>query len=404
MDPDTTESQSGSPPQPDRGFDLESRLEARQRHGLRRELEPAADVSARTRIGGESQLVFAANNYLGLATDSRVQQAAASAAHAVGTGSGASRLITGDTELHRELEGDLAAIKHTDRTLLFSSGYAANVGTIAALDPDVIFSDELNHASIIDGCRLSDAETVVYDHCDAESLATELHTRAETAADDEQWLIATDTVFSMDGDVAPLAAICDLAERYGAWVLVDEAHATGLYENGGGLVQREGLSDRIDVQIGTLSKALASQGGYVAGSETLIEYLVNEARSFVFSTGLAPPAVGASKAALRIARDGECRKSLWENVETLRDGLESMGYRVLGETQVLPVLVGDRADAIALDERLREQGIVAPVIRPPTVPDGTSRIRVAPMATHTEANIDRCLTAFETVGTNLELI
>ncbi|ELZ95840.1 8-amino-7-oxononanoate synthase [Haloferax mucosum ATCC BAA-1512] len=399
MDSDTTETSTR-----DHGFDLEADLETRERYGLRRTLEPAADVSARTRIDSRERYVFAANNYLGLATDPRVQRAASEAARAVGTGSGASRLITGDTELHRELEDDLAAVKHTDRTLLFSSGYAANVGTIAALDPDVIFSDELNHASIIDGCRLAAAETVVYDHCDAASLAVKLRSRSMDAADDERWLIVTDTVFSMDGDVAPLAAICDLAAQYGAWTLVDEAHATGLYEDGGGIVQRDGLSDSIDVQVGTLSKALASQGGYVAGSDTLVEYLVNEARSFVFSTGLAPPAVGASRTALQIARDGARRASLWENVETLREGLDSVGYRVLGETNVLPVLLGERVDAIELDRRLREQDIVAPVIRPPTVPDGTSRIRVAPMATHSDAAIERCLSAFETAGRDLGLI
>jgi 8-amino-7-oxononanoate synthase len=398
----------------DRGFDPATRLAARERRGLRRDLRPVERVAARTRraedpggaapaFGGEERLVFAANDYLGLASDERVSEAAARAAREVGTGAGASRLVTGDTGLHRELERDLAASKGTDRALVFSSGYAANVGTIAALDPDVVFSDELNHASIVDGCRLSGAETAVYDHADADALAAAMDRRA-AATSDERWLVVTDSVFSMDGDVAPLAEICDAAEAHGAWVMVDEAHATGLYDGGGGIVQREGLGERVHVQLGTLSKALAAQGGFVAGSEALIEHLLNAARSFVFSTGLAPPAVGAAREALAIARDGDRRSRLWENAARLREGLESQGYRVLGETQILPILVGDGETALALADRLEERGIVAPAIRPPTVPEGTSRIRVAPQATHTESEIDRCLSVFRTAGRHLGVV
>jgi len=208
----------------------------------------------------------------------------------------------------------------------------------------------------------------------------------------------------MDGDIAPLAQLCDVAERYGAWVMVDEAHATGVFgETGGGVVQREGLSDRVDVQLGTLSKALAAQGGYVAGDETLIETLLNAARPFVFSTGLAPPAAGAAREALRIAREGERRDRLWTVVADLRDGLESAGFEVLGQSHILPVLVGDRADALALERAVRDRGIVAPAIRPPTVPEGESRLRVAPMATHTDAEIDRCLAAFRAAGEEVGL-
>ncbi|RYJ08499.1 8-amino-7-oxononanoate synthase [Halogeometricum borinquense] len=397
----------------DFGFDPAARLAERDQQGLRRTLQPVEHVAARSRMasdpGGEKprygaeQIVFAANNYLGLTQDERVVRAAREAAEAVGTGAGASRLVTGDTGLHRGLERDLADAKGTERALLFSSGYAANVGTIGALDPDVVFSDALNHASIIDGCRLSDAETVVYDHCDADSLAAAMADRSRSSTPNDSWLIVTDSVFSMDGDVAPLADICDVAERYGAWVMVDEAHATGLYD-GGGIVQREGLSDRVHVQMGTLSKALASQGGYVAGSTALVEQLANAARSFVFSTGLAPPAVGAAREALRIAREEKRHEQLWDRVSRLRSGLEALGYDVLGTTQILPVVIGDRSDAVALAERLRERGIVAPAIRPPTVPEGTSRIRVSPMATHTEADIDRCLDAFEAAGQELDLL
>ncbi|AFZ73383.1 aminotransferase class I/II-fold pyridoxal phosphate-dependent enzyme [Natronobacterium gregoryi] len=392
------------------GFDLRRRLEARDRNGLRRDLEPAERVASRTRFapdprgrGGavdfdEPALVFASNNYLGLARDRRVQRAAERAIHGVGTGAGASRLVTGDTSLHRALERDLAACKRTERALVFSSGYAANVGTIAALEPDRLFSDALNHASIIDGCRLADAETVVYDHCDPDDLAAKCDSAATEAAPDEQWLIVTDSVFSMDGDVAPLEALCEIAETYGAWLMVDEAHATGLFDDGGGVVQREGLSDRVDVQMGTLSKALASQGGYVAGSEPLVEHLLNDARSFVYSTGLAPPAVGAAREALRIAREEDRADRLWETVERLREGLETAGYVVLGESHVLPVLVGDRELAVELAGRVRDHGVVAPPIRPPTVPEGESRIRVAPMATHDRDDVDACLEAFEEAG------
>ncbi|MFB6118297.1 aminotransferase class I/II-fold pyridoxal phosphate-dependent enzyme [Halosegnis sp.] len=380
------------------GFDLGARRRERAASGLQRSLEPAASVAPRTRVAGAERLVFASNNYLGLATDERVQQAAAEAAHETGAGAGASRLVTGDTDCHRRLERALADTKGTERALAFSSGYAANVGTLTALDPDVVFSDALNHASIVDGCRLTGADTVVYDHCDPASLAAAMRERADQDSHGESWLVVTDSVFSMDGDVAPLAALCNVAERHGAWLMVDEAHATGLYEDGGGIVEREGLGDRVDIRLGTLSKALASQGGYVAGSEQLVDHLINEARSFVFSTGLAPPAAGAAREALRIARDGAVRDRLWENVARLREGLTALGYEVRGETQILPVMVGDRADATGLAESLREAGVIAPAIRPPTVPEGTSRLRVAPTAAHTPAEIDACLAAFEAAG------
>jgi 8-amino-7-oxononanoate synthase len=390
------------------GFDLERRLDQREDRNLRRHLEVAESVAARTRFAddpkggapafGDEMLVFAANNYLGLADDGRVQRAAELGARTVGTGAGASRLVTGDTRVHRALERDLAACKGAERALVFSSGYAANIGTIDALAPDVVFSDELNHASIIDGCRVGAGETVVYDHCDPGDLRAKMERRAAGASGDERWLVVTDSVFSMDGDVAPLSAICDVTDEFGAWLLVDEAHATGLFGDGGGVVQREGLSDRVDVQLGTLSKALASQGGYVAGDEALVEYLLNAARSFVFSTGLSPPSAAAAREALRIARETGRADDLWDTVASLRDGLETMGYEVFGETHILPVVVGDRGDALELADRLRDHGVVAPAIRPPTVPEGTSRIRVAPMATHSADDIARCLDAFRTAG------
>lgn len=388
------------------GFDLDGRLHERERDGLRRSLDPVERVAARTPTAddpkGETptfrseRIVFAANNYLGLAGDERLADAAERAAREVGTGAGASRLVVGDTPAHRSLERRLADEKGTERALAFSSGYAANVGTITALDPDVIFSDELNHASIVDGARLSGASVEVYDHCDADDLAEQMAERDASApgSDGGCWLVVTDSVFSMDGDVAPLSTICDVAESFGAWVMVDEAHATGVY--GGGVVGEQGLAERVDVQLGTLSKALGAQGGFVAGDGVLVEYLVNAARSFVFSTGLAPPAAAAAERALEIAPGR--REDLWRNVDRLREGLEAVGYDVRGDTHVLPVVIGDRTDALALAERLRDAGIVAPAIRPPTVPDGTSRIRLAPQATHTTGDVEHCLAAFEAAG------
>jgi len=398
----------------DRGFDLEARLQSREERGLRRDLAPVDRVEPRARrvpdpgsdvpafdADAEEMLVFAANDYLGLAGDARLAEAAARTAHEVGTGAGASRLVVGDTSAHRKLEHALVKSKETERALAFSSGYAANIGTITALAPDAIFSDELNHASIIDGCRLSGADIEVYDHCDASDLRATMDRRAREADGEESWLVVTDSVFSMDGDIAPLRMICSAAERHGAWVMVDEAHATGVYD--GGMVGQLGLEDRIHVQLGTFSKALGAQGGFVAGNEMLIEYLANAARSFVFSTGLSPPAAGAAQEALRIARETDRPQTLQDHADYLRSGFEDLGFEVLGETHILPVLVGDREDAVALDEALRDRGVLAPAIRPPTVPVGMSRLRVAPTAAHTREQLDRCLDAFEAAGEEVGL-
>lgn len=411
---DSTGSPRGDGSTASHGFDLSAKLAAQKRDDLRRQLSPANRVAERAQfappsggalpvVDGEERLVLAANNYLGLTQDERVQDAAVAATEVVGTGAGASRVVTGDTLVHRDLEDRLAATKNTDRTLAFSSGYGANVGTLTALAPDVVFSDAYNHASIVDACRLSGADTVVYDHCDVADLAARMDERSRTA-DDESWLVVTDSVFSMDGDIAPLADICAVAEQYGAWMMVDEAHATGLYEDGGGVVQREGLSDRVDIQTGTLSTALASQGGYVAGSDDLIEHLVNYARSFVFSAGLAPPSAAAAAEALHVARTDDCRERLWRNVEYLREELDGMGYDVPGETQIIPVRVDDREAALALSAELYDRGVVAPAIRPPTVPEGTSRVRVAPMATHSASDLATCLDAFRDAGCEIGLL
>ncbi|EMA28209.1 8-amino-7-oxononanoate synthase [Halobiforma lacisalsi AJ5] len=400
----------------DRGFDLEGRLASLEGDEHRRALSPADRVAERGYFappaGGdlpvlesEETLVFGSNNYLGLTDDQRVQNAVRQAAAAVGTGAGASRLRTGDTLLHHDLERQLAETEGTDRVLAFSSRYAATVGTITALEPDVVFADEAIHASLVDGCRLAGAERVTYDHCDPGSLEAALEQRARAAGSDDadgavedSWLIVTSTVFGVDGTVAPLSAICDLADEFGAWIAVDKTHATGLYAGGGGVVQAEGLEDRIHVQLGSLSTALASQGGYVAGSDALIECLVRDCRSFAAAYGLAPTAAAAASEALHRARYGSVRERIWENVAHLRDGLETLGLEALGDSQILTVPVGDRSDAVAVADGVRERDVVVPAVEPIRVPDDQWRLRITPMATHEPDDVVACLEAIQAAG------
>jgi 8-amino-7-oxononanoate synthase len=396
-------------------FDIEGRLDVIDEFGMAKSLKPLDRVNKRARMASDPQgdkpqfddeemLVFTSNNFLGLAQDDRVQAAAKAAAEEVGTGAGASRVSTGDTVAHRELEREIAKTKHTERALVFSSGYAANIGTITALFPDVIFSDEYNHTSIIEGARMSNADVVVYDHCDADDLAEKMAERKAETGSTDSWLIVTDSVFSMDGDVAPLEGICDAAEEYDAWVMVDEAHATGLYgEDGGGIAEREGVEDRIEIQMGTLSKALASQGGYIVGDANLIEYVKNAARSFIFSTGLNPPAAAAARESLTIARKTDRADKLHENASYLRTHLDEMGYDTWGSTHIVPVILGDPDLAREAGAALEERGVRVNNVPAPAVPWGTSRLRVIPLATHTRDEIDEALDAFEAVGEELDV-
>ena len=333
-------------------------------------------------IDGAEVLLLCSNNYLGLADHPRVRRAAADAAERYGAGAGASRLISGDMELHRTLEGHLARFKGSESALLFGSGYLANMGIVAALagEGGVVFSDELNHASIIDGCRLARAETFVYRHRDLEHLGWGLEQAAGRSA-----LIVTDGVFSMDGDVAPLPGLAELAGRHGARLMVDEAHGTGVIGPGGrGTVAAAGLEGVVDVVVGTLGKALGSYGAYACTSRPLRELLINCARPFIFSTAPPPPSVGAAIAALGLleARPGVV-EHLRRNAAVMRSALVSYDLDV-GEsrTQIIPVMVGDAKRATALCERALEGGVFAQAIRPPTVPDGTSRLRLTVMANH----------------------
>jgi 8-amino-7-oxononanoate synthase len=363
--------------------DVSERLEELRDRGLYRRLRLIEGPQGPTvTLDGRPVLLLCSNNYLGLADRPEVREAAAEAALRWGAGSGASRLISGNMEPHRQLEARLAAFKGYEAALLFGSGYLANIGVIAALARrgEVVFSDELNHASIVDGCRLSRADTFVYRHGDLEHLTWGLHRAGGRAA-----LIVTDGVFSMDGDVAPLPQLLELARRHGARLMVDEAHATGAVGPGGrGSVVAAGLSGEVDVVVGTLGKALGSYGAYVCAGEEIVDFLVNSARPFIFSTAPPPPVVGAALAALEILEaEPELVEQLQANAETLRSALAVQGLEVgYSTTQVVPLEVGDAETTMELCERALLRGVFAQGIRPPTVPEGSSRLRFTVMATH----------------------
>jgi len=368
--------------------EIDERLDEIRGRGLYRRLRCVSGPQGpRVLLDGRPVLLLCSNNYLGLADHPRVREAAAEAAMRYGAGSGASRLISGNMTIHRRLEEQLAAFKGAEACLLFGSGFLANAGVVSALarEGDVVFSDALNHASIVDGCRLSRAETFVYDHCDVDHLEWGLRQAEGRGA-----LIVTDGVFSMDGDLAPLHEIVGLAQRYDARVMVDEAHGTGCIGPGGrGLVAREGLEDDVDVIVGTLGKALGSYGAYVLCDETMAKYLINTARTLIFSTALPPPAVAAAIAALELLREQPRRvEKLQRNSRVLREALSESGMPVPdGETPIVPLIVGDPAAAVAASDRALERGVFAQAIRPPTVPAGSSRLRLAVMASHTKSEL-----------------
>jgi 8-amino-7-oxononanoate synthase len=377
--------------------DVAEQLNGLRNRGLRRRLRLISGPQGpRVTLDGEQVLLLCSNDYLGLANHPKVRGAAAEAAMRWGAGAGASRLISGNMQPHVRLEKRLAAFKGYDSALLFGSGYLANTGTIAALADrgEVVFSDELNHASIIDGCRLSRAETFVYRHADLEHLAWGLRAASGRGA-----LIVTDGVFSMDGDVAPLAGLVELARQHSCRLMVDEAHATGALGPGGrGSVAAAGLSGEVDVVIGTLGKALGSYGAYVCAARETTEYLLNAARSFVFSTAPPPPAAAAGLVALEVLESQPERvESLVANAATLRRALAGEGFVVSdSETQIVPLTVGDADLAMGLCERLLEHGVFVQGIRPPTVPEGSSRLRFTVMSTHRHEDLER---AAEKAGT-----
>jgi 8-amino-7-oxononanoate synthase len=372
-----------------------SDLEAR---GLRRALEPLSSAQgAVVTVGGRRLVNLCSNDYLGLAGDERLRRAAAEAALAEGAGAGASRLVAGDLAIHGRLEAALAGLHRAEAALLFNSGYHANAGVPAALvgRDDAVFSDVLNHASIVDGALLSRAALVRYRHLDLDELDGLL-----AASRARRKLVITDAVFSMDGDAAPLAALAGLCERHGAMLYVDEAHAVGvLGPTGAGLAEAEGVKDRVDVEMGTLGKALGAFGAYVAGPARLRELLLGRARSFVFTTALPPAACGAALAALAVVRDDPARRArLHALMAHLKAGLAARGFDVSRVVSpIFPVVLGSEARALAAARGLRERGFFVRAIRPPTVPRGTSRLRVAIGAGHDEAQLDAFLGALDEV-------
>jgi len=385
---------------------LAGELDALRSQGLLRPLRVIeGPQQARVVIDGREAINLSSNNYLGLTTREELRARAREAVTALGVGTGSVRTIAGTMAIHMALEERLARFKRTEACVVFQSGFAANAGTVAALlgRDDVIVSDELNHASIIDGARLSRATIKVFPHRDAESARRILRELPRGG----RVLLISDGVFSMDGDLGALPALCDVADEYGAIMMVDDAHASGVFGTSGrGTVDHFGLHGRVDIQVGTLSKALGALGGYVAGSRALIETLYRRARPFLFSTSH-PPAVAATcLAALDILeREPELMARLWDNTRFFKDGLARLGFDTgASESPITPVIVGDAALAMTFSDRLLEAGVFAQGIGFPTVPKDRARIRTIVTATHAQTDLQAALDAFASVGRSLGLL
>ena len=380
---------------------LKSELNQLNQAGLSRALRSVMTAATgRILLDGREVILLGSNNYLGLSVHPIVVEAATTALQQYGTGASASRLMSGNCHLYTELEAKIAKAKGTEASLVFGSGYLANIGTIPVLagDGDLILSDALNHASIIDGCRLSPATKQIYRHCDVEHIESLL----AQSINFRRRLIVTDGVFSMDGDIAPLPEICALAERYDAMVMVDDAHSFGvLGETGGGTIEYFGLENRGVIQMGTLSKAIGGLGGYVAGSANLIDFLINRSRGFIFTTGLPPATLAGASAAIDVIRSNpELRQRLSSNVLLLKNALLERGFQLLpSQTQILPLILGSVEVASRFAEALLSHGVYAPAIRPPTVPEGTSRLRISVMASHTTEDLETAIAGLEAART-----
>jgi glycine C-acetyltransferase len=364
---------------------------------------------ARAVFNGREVINLSSNNYLGLATHPRMIAAAAGAAQEFGAGSGAVRTIAGTMDIHVELEKKIAAFKHTEAALVFQSGFTANAGTVAAVlgKDDMIISDELNHASIIDGCRLSRATIKVFPHGDIDGLRKLLDETDAVRDAGHHVLVVTDGVFSMDGDIAKLPEIVRAAKEHGAITMVDDAHASGvLGRNGRGTVDHFDLHGQVDIQVGTLSKAIGVLGGYVAGSRTLIDYLIHRGRPILFSTSHPPAVTAACMEAFDILlEEPEIIDKLWENTRFFKKGLEDLGFNTgISQTPITPVIVGEGALAMKLSDRLFEEGVFAQALAFPTVPRGKARVRTIVMATHTQEDLEFSLKAFGKVGKELSII
>ncbi|MBB6450718.1 glycine C-acetyltransferase [Geomicrobium halophilum] len=356
-------------------------------------------------LNGKEVINLSSNNYLGLATDDRLKAQAVQAVESYGVGAGAVRSINGTLQLHLELEEKLAAFKHTEAAITYQSGFNCNVAAIPAVmnKNDAILSDELNHASIIDGCRLSRAKIIPYKHSDMEDLRE----KAKQATQEyHKVMVITDGVFSMDGDVAKLPEIVEIAEEFDLITYVDDAHGSGVLGEGAGTVKHFNLSDRIDMQMGTLSKAIGIVGGYVAGSQSLIEWLKVRSRPFLFSTALPPGDVAATIEAVDIlSASKDLQTQLWENARYLQEGLQAFGFDTgKTETPITPCIIGDEKKTQQFSERLMEEGIYAKSIVFPTVPRGTGRVRNMPTAAHTREMLDAALLAYKKIGSELNVI
>ncbi|MBU3183301.1 8-amino-7-oxononanoate synthase [Clostridium estertheticum] len=373
--------------------------------GLYRELRYIDTAqSPRVKIEGKDFILLGSNNYLGLCDDFRLKKAAIDAINKYGVGSGGSRLTTGSYDLHKQLEEKIASFKGTEASLVFNTGYMANVGIISALCDGgwVIFSDKLNHASIIDGYRLSGAKLIRYKHCDMNDLLNKINKYKGSNN-----LIVTDGVFSMDGDIAPLPDIVKIAKKFNMMTMVDDAHATGILgKNGSGTASYFGLDNEIDIIMGTLSKAVASEGGYVAGKKDLINYLINSARSFIYSTALSPSTIAVSIKALEIIeKDEERRVKLLKTSNWFQNQLKVAGFNVMEtKTPIIPILIGKVDKAVEFSKILLSQGVYVPAIRPPSVPRGTSRLRISLMATHSKEDLEEALVKIKEIGKELKII
>ena len=386
---------------------ITQRLNELKEQGVYRKLPVLESPSGpRCIVNGKNVINLSSNNYLGLANHPRLREAGKKAIDKWGMGAGAVRTIIGTMSIHEELEEKLAKFKHVEAVLVFQSGFTANAGAIPGIvdKGDVIISDELNHASIIDGCRLSKADVVRYKHSDMEDLERVIK---EVKDNYNIKLIITDGVFSMDGDIAKIPEIVELAEKYGCLTYVDDAHSSGvLGKSGQGSAHHFGLSDRVDVQIGTLSKAIGVVGGYVAGRRNLIDWLNHRGRPFLFSTA-APPAVAAAciEAVNILSESTELTDIMWYNANHFKKKLNELGFNTgKSETPITPVITGDDRKAVELSKRLFEEGVFAQAIVFPTVPKGGARVRTIVTAAHTKDDLDEAAAAFAKVGRELELI
>jgi len=385
---------------------LGDELNGLRAQGLYRQLRILEDEQrAHTVFDGRSVVNLSSNNYLGLTTHPRLRERALEAVRQFGVGSGSVRTIAGTMALHMELERRLAEFKHTEAVVVFQSGFTANAGTVSSIltRDDVVVSDELNHASIIDGCRLSRAAIKVFPHKDVDAARRILR----ELPPGQRKLLITDGVFSMDGDLGPLPALCDLAEEFGCIMMVDDAHASGVFgQNGRGTVDHFAMHGRVDVQVGTLSKAIGALGGYVAGSRALIEYLYHRARPFLFSTSHPPAVAAACLAALDVLiEEPQLIDRLWDNTRFFKAGLADLGFDTgISESPITPVIVGDGTLTMRLSDRLFEHGVFAQGIAFPTVARDKARVRTIVTATHSRGDLQFALDAFKQVGTELGII